>query len=189
MPRLPGQPPGLDIDETALFLGTLLEETTVAETLFLKVARCDVDTGAVVSSAAVVAGMGMTVTVDGDVDGVSEGEAIVGSTAGVDVVSGVEATVASTADVDVASGVETGTVGDSGEASVAGTVEERVEGVVALAVTPVMTLKTEDWLGTGRTILDDGTVSDVVPWPGVTVTVTRGCSVTVTISESHEEEA
>lgn len=190
MPRFPGQPPGLDIDVPALLLGTLLEETTVAETLFLKVAACEVGKVVVVSSAAVVAGIGMTVTVDGDEDGVSEGEAIVASTVDVGVVSGVEATVASTAEVDVASGVEAGTEGNSGvEVSVTGIAEGRVVGAAVLSVTPVMILKTEDWLGTGKITLDGRAISDVLAWPGVTVTVTIGFSVTVTMSESHEEEA
>ena len=114
MPRFPGQPPGLDVEAPVLLSGTLLDETTVAETLFLKVASCEVDTGVVVSSAAVVAGTGMTVTVDGDEDGVSEGEAVVASITDVGVGFGVEATVVSTADVDVVSGVETGTEGNSG---------------------------------------------------------------------------
>ena len=189
MPRFPGQPPGLDIDVPALLLGALLEETTVAETLFLKVANVDVGNGVAVSSAAVVDGMGMTVTVEGDEDGVSEGEIIVGSTADVDVVSGVEVTVASTAEIDVIAGIEMETEGDSRvEGSVTGIGEEWVEGVVVLSETPVMTLKTEDWLGTGKTTLDEGAISDVVPWLGVTVTVTIGFSVTVTTSESHEED-
>ena len=172
MPRFPGQPPGLDIDGPALLLGTMLEETTVAETLFLKVGTSDVDTGVVASPVGVVAGIGITVTVDGEEDGVSEGEAIVGSTTDVDFVSGVEATVASTAEVDVVCGVEAGTEGDAG-----------VEGTAALSVTPVMTLKPE--ADAGKTSLTDGATSDVVPWAGVTVTVTIGFSVTVTISESH----
>ena len=170
MPRFPVQPPAPEVDAPVVLLGTLLEETTVAETLFLKVGNCDVDTEVVVSSAAGVAGTGMTVTVEGDEDGVFEGEAIVGSRA----------------DVDVVSGVETGTEGDAAvETSVTGTAEGWVEGAAALSVTPVMALTTEGWLGTGEITLGDSATSDVVPRPGVTVTVTTGFSVTVTISESH----
>lgn len=121
----------------------------------------------------VVAGIGMTVTVEGEEDGASEGEA----------------TVASTADVEVASGVEVGTEGDSGvEALVTGATEVCVADVVVLSVTPVMALEAEEWLDTGKATLDDGATSDLLPCPGVTVIVTTGLSVTVTISESQAEE-
>ena len=90
MPRLPGQPPGLDPldDDTVVSLGTALEETTVAGICCLVVWSWE---DVVSWAAGLVASTGMTVTVEGDDDdGCTECEAIVGSTTAVEVASGVE---------------------------------------------------------------------------------------------------
>ena len=87
MPRLPGQPPGLDIDpEPPVLLGVLLDATTVADSCFFVCTGAE-DWGVVDSTsevAGVVAGIGITVTVDGEGDDVSEDEATVVWTAEVE---------------------------------------------------------------------------------------------------------
>lgn len=176
-PRLPGQPPGLDVDpEPPVLLGATLDATTVAESCFFVCTR-EEDGGVAASTsevAGVFAGIGTTVTVDGEGDDFSEDEA----------------RVVLTAEVEGTSGAEVGTGETLGvEASATGAFEEPLEGVTELSLTPVKTLKTEDSLETGRIALDEGVVSEVLPWPTVTVTVTMGFSVTVTSSESQEVES
>ena len=177
MPRLPGQPPGLDVDpETPVLSGAVLDATTVAESCFFVCTGAE-DWGVVASTsevAGVVAGIGITVTVDGEGDDVSEDDA----------------TVVWTAEVVVTSGVEVRTDETSGvEVSVTWAFEELLEGVVELALMPVKTLVIEGSLEKGRIALDDGVVSEVLSSPGVTVTVTIGFSVTVTAPESQDVES
>ena len=157
MPRLPGQPPALEVEPLVLF-GAVLDETTVAETGFFTVETFEDEEGVVGSTATaeVVAGIGITVTVEGEEDGVSDGEA----------------TVASTREVETASGSETGTEGTSEEvvsarAEVDGASVEDVSATlgaekVELLVTPVKTLEKEDSLEAGNTMLEDGITSVVL---------------------------
>ena len=198
MPRLPGQPPGLDVDpEPPVLSGAVLDATTVAESCFFVCTGAE-DWGVVVSTsevAGVVAGIGMTVTVDGEGDDVSEDDATVVWTAEVEVTSGAEV------GMDETSGVEVSVTG-AFEELLEGVVElalmpvktfvtedSLLEGVVELSLMPVKTLVTEDSLEMGRVALDDGVVSEVLSSAGVTVTVTMGFSVTVTAPESQEVES